>query len=201
MHVEDGYRPNVENWVCSCPAFVVSRFLICKHLIQLCHRVPMTFFREVQRNRTAPFWKHPDLIPLTREVPDQPDHSAAVAVAMEDLRPICNEEVPDDEDEEFEEEDTAWAANAAAFTENLQRRITQLKEFTAALEYQAQFKEHRMLETLERQGAGLSRLADEVSAKEKNANLPRGPRANTWGKGNTMFFHPRPPRRDENIAE
>lgn len=39
-------------------AFVTSRFLVCKHLIQRIHwqRVPPIFFVEVRRYREAPFW-------------------------------------------------------------------------------------------------------------------------------------------------
>ncbi|KAJ7156580.1 hypothetical protein C8R43DRAFT_1087311 [Mycena crocata] len=50
------YRPDPYRWVCTCPHFFKSCFLICKHLV---HAV-----RPVQRNRTTPFWSHPALIPL-----------------------------------------------------------------------------------------------------------------------------------------
>jgi hypothetical protein len=33
--VNDKYRPDPKRWVCICPAFVRSRCLICKHLIQV----------------------------------------------------------------------------------------------------------------------------------------------------------------------
>jgi hypothetical protein len=38
------YRPNPSKWVCTCPCFSKSRFLLCKHLIQSVHPVPPTFF-------------------------------------------------------------------------------------------------------------------------------------------------------------
>src|ERR1700678_1486460 len=40
MPINNAYRPKVEKWNCTCPAFAVSRFLICKHLIQHVHHVP-----------------------------------------------------------------------------------------------------------------------------------------------------------------
>ena len=67
--VTDIYRPDVVKWVCTCPAYRISRFLICKHLVQLVKHVPTQFFRQVQRNRTTPFWQHPTLIPLDAASP------------------------------------------------------------------------------------------------------------------------------------
>lgn len=64
------YNPDPIKWVCACPAFRTSRFLICKHLILTCHPVPVRFFFEVSRNRTTPFWSHPFLRPLDQPPPD-----------------------------------------------------------------------------------------------------------------------------------
>ncbi|KAF8984585.1 hypothetical protein BDQ17DRAFT_1260724, partial [Cyathus striatus] len=36
--------------VCTCPSFVTSRFIICKHLVQAVHHVPAVFFLEVKHN-------------------------------------------------------------------------------------------------------------------------------------------------------
>lgn len=64
------YNPKPLLWVCSCPAFSQSRFLICKHLVQLHHPVPPRFFKEVSRNRSTPFWKHAGLQTLDQAAPD-----------------------------------------------------------------------------------------------------------------------------------
>lgn len=39
-YITDAYRPNVRTCVCTCPAFSVNRFLLCKHLVQ---KVATTF--------------------------------------------------------------------------------------------------------------------------------------------------------------
>ena len=52
------------DWTCTCPAFAVSRFLVCKHLIQRVHRVPPIFFLEADRFREKPFWRHKSLRPM-----------------------------------------------------------------------------------------------------------------------------------------
>src|SRR5882724_11732852 len=41
------YRPDLKAWVCTCPYFVKSQFLVCKHLIQSIPTMPPTFFLEV----------------------------------------------------------------------------------------------------------------------------------------------------------
>lgn len=58
------YRPRPYSWVCACPAFVTSRFLICKHLVQSVHPVTPAFFRQVSRERDFPLWRHHDLRPI-----------------------------------------------------------------------------------------------------------------------------------------
>jgi hypothetical protein len=58
------YNPRPYLWVCSCPAFIKSRFLICKHLVQKVHPVKPAFFYQVSRERVCPIWRHPDLRPI-----------------------------------------------------------------------------------------------------------------------------------------
>ena len=65
MPLNERYRPDVKRFVCTCPQFVVSRFLVCKHLVQRFHPVNPRFFLEVTRNRSLPFWSHPSLKPLS----------------------------------------------------------------------------------------------------------------------------------------
>ena len=81
LPINDAYRPNTEQWTCTCPAFVVSRFLICKHLVQHVQRVPPIFFLEVKRQRTTPFWRHKTLKPLV----DQEDDHDEAKVADADI--------------------------------------------------------------------------------------------------------------------
>jgi hypothetical protein len=41
------YFTDVDNWIYRCPAFFISRFLICKHLIQKKGDVNIQFFDEI----------------------------------------------------------------------------------------------------------------------------------------------------------
>ena len=67
LPVSDRYRPDVQRWVCTCPYFATSRFLLCKHLVQSVHPVSPVFFLEVKHSRTVPFWQHAELVPLESE--------------------------------------------------------------------------------------------------------------------------------------
>ncbi|EGN98063.1 hypothetical protein SERLA73DRAFT_123461 [Serpula lacrymans var. lacrymans S7.3] len=50
MPLNNKYRLNTLTWVCTCPHFSTSRFLLCKHLVQDVHPVPPLFFLEVKRD-------------------------------------------------------------------------------------------------------------------------------------------------------
>jgi hypothetical protein len=63
--------------ICTCPSLPISRFLLCKHVVQGVTPVPPVFFLEVKRQRTAPFWVHPSLHPLT-------DDESACEVSSDD---------------------------------------------------------------------------------------------------------------------
>ncbi|KAJ3965250.1 hypothetical protein EV361DRAFT_855650 [Lentinula raphanica] len=63
-----GYHTNVETMTCSCPSYLISRWLLCKHLVREVNaktsNLPLnnlSFFRDLRRNHTAPFYKIPGL--------------------------------------------------------------------------------------------------------------------------------------------
>ena len=56
------YHTNPVDWVCGCNAFLLSRFLTCKHIVH-CYEFPdPEFFRTVKRRTARPFWKGEGLI-------------------------------------------------------------------------------------------------------------------------------------------
>ncbi|KAH8976424.1 hypothetical protein EDB86DRAFT_2840982 [Lactarius hatsudake] len=77
MPLNEKYKPDVNQFVCTCLQFVVSRFLLCKHLVQQFQPVNPKFFLEVTRNRCPPFWSHPSLKPLPSEEGSEPGHPVA----------------------------------------------------------------------------------------------------------------------------
>ena len=80
MPINDASQAKVEEWVCTCPAFAVSRFLVRKHLVQRIHKVPPIFLG-FERFREPPFWRHKTLRPLE----EYRDDSTAVGRLIRNL--------------------------------------------------------------------------------------------------------------------
>jgi hypothetical protein len=51
------YYTDPAKWTCSCPYFLNSRFLICKHILACYEPIvdQVSFFRRITRSRTSPF--------------------------------------------------------------------------------------------------------------------------------------------------
>ena len=53
---EDRYHVNINNWVCSCPAYLKSRYLLCKHLVAKKNgRLFVPTYAETIRRHDYPF--------------------------------------------------------------------------------------------------------------------------------------------------
>ena len=56
MPLNKKYHPDAQHFVCTCPQFVISRFLLCKHIVKQFHPVDPRFFLKVTWNHCLPFW-------------------------------------------------------------------------------------------------------------------------------------------------
>ena len=190
--LNDAYRPNVEKWICTCPSFVVSRFLACKHLVQGICRVPPTFFLEANRYREPPFWRHPSLRPLEEtavEIADTRDR-----VGGNDVDDDNGGEGDDEEENDDDDLDEIWQHDGRTFEEEMEAEIEVILDFAKGLRHQLQFRDRRMLNTLQREGGSFLRLARACLEKEGRMNSTRGPTVSTWEKSTSsaMFFRTRP---------
>ena len=213
------YAPDARRMVCTCLAFVRSRFLICKHVVQLHHPVPAHFFAEVRRERTLPIWRHTDLAPIDStggsNIPIDPDlltediQSMSINLRVQDTseqRMADFDPFEDVEDEgeleedgggNFEEEETGrtglWTEG-----ETVGERLLQVADvterFSRAVRYQAAFHDARFLATLERESRAYIRFAKACLEHERVANSTRTANPKTWGSDSayTMFFRTRP---------
>lgn len=73
----DGWVTDLDRWVCSCPSYLLSRFLCCKHLVRMVNarlsfnpRYSLRFCTKLRRYHTPPFYRietiHPQLPDYTR---------------------------------------------------------------------------------------------------------------------------------------
>ena len=164
--VNNKYRPNPVQWVCTLLSFMCSHFLICKHLVQAIQPMPPIFFLQVTRNCTVPFWKHSTCIPLnsipnnttTTQIPSEYKHHEAEDSEKSD------KEGSNDKDDEGEDDVVDTMArndvnNGGTFWEHFNGNITTIQEFCKWLEYQIQFGDQWMLEPLECEGASFLGMA------------------------------------------
>jgi hypothetical protein len=196
-------KTDVKKMLCTCPSLPISRFLLCKHTVQGVEPVPPVFFLEVKRQRTAPFWVHPSLRPLSdtsdasNAVPEQSGDNAHGAAGTGPL----DAALESDGDNDNDLVDTQPAnENQLTFLEAMDENIDVIEEFVKGLKYQRQFRDQRMLESLEREGASFMRMARACLEKERRLRSTRGATPSTWDKsfGSAMFYRARLTRSDEN---
>ena len=89
MPMNKRYRLDIKCFVCTCPQFIVSQLLLCKHLVQQFSLVDPHFFLEVTQNHTLPIWSHPLLKPLAM-VTDVSEPDCPKAVDGNEDNPVYN---------------------------------------------------------------------------------------------------------------
>jgi hypothetical protein len=103
---------------------------------------------------------------------------------------------------ELEEDDTSEERlGGMTFEEAINDDIEVINEFLAGLRYQVQFRDQRMLNALEREGAGFLRFARACLLKEKRLRSKRGgEQPSTWEKSTitAMYYRARPAPADMN---
>lgn len=101
------YHTDPRRFVCACPAFLLSRFLVCKHIVRCLETIPRhqrpLLKRNVQRHRCAPFWRSPlfkirdeflDIFPMSEGLPLN-----RVSESILPITPASGENIVDSESE------------------------------------------------------------------------------------------------------
>ena len=85
------------------------------------------------------------------------------------------------------------------FNEHLDDNISLIRNFLDGLEYQRQFGDHCMLETLERNGAGFFHLARNCLDREHRQNSSRASSPTMWEQAtaNAMYYRTCPRSADQ----
>ena len=182
MPMNEKYRLDINRFVCTCPQFVVSRFLLCKHLVQQFCPVDPRFFLEVTRNCTLPFWSHPFLKPLATaaNVTEPKLTDCPKETDGNDVDPVYNRlnlaayAIDDDDDGLIDTEGGGDNTEKNAVKEKMEDYIRIIRDFCDGLEYQLKFQDLRFLTTLEKDGAGFIRLAQNCLSRERQQNSCNG---------------------------
>ena len=112
------------------------------------------------------------------------------------------EDLGDDDDDDGVLEDglvDTGLNSMRTFNERLDDNISLIRNFLDGLEYQQQFGDHCMLETLERNGAGFFHLARNCLDRERRQNSSRASSPTMWEQAtaNAMYYRTRPRSADQ----
>jgi hypothetical protein len=182
------YSPDPYQWVFACPAYLRSLFLICKHLIQLCHTVSPWFFMEVDRARGPPYWSHLSLIPLSDE--------AGNAMAPPD--PFAAWEPGDTVDFDSEHDnfdDGPPASIVTNFATNMESMAVDLESLASDIWHQIPFGEAQVYAQFQKQCQRAWNFHSEVREHEQRNNALEAVRIGTWKQRQLMFVYTKPTNR------
>ena len=187
------YYTNPATWTCGCSEFLLSRFLLCKHIICCFEKIedPNEFFNTVRRRRSSPFWVQRQLI--LRQEFRTVYHSQN---SLEDLASKSSSDFGSDgnsdlesggESDEFEDQlvemddEPAASYDAHAFASKIHRLADLFVE-------QHAIGNTKFAEKLIRQNASNLNLLDEIDQRNRRHSQPP-----TWVQYKnpiTMYYQP-----------
>jgi len=152
---------------------------------------------KAQPRGTAPFWRHKILKPLVEA--DAEMTGTVVEFVIEEQERDDEGEGEDDDEEEDEGCVETHQEDGRTFEEAMEGDIELVLDFAKGLRHQIQFRDQRMLNAFQREGASFLRLAKACIGKEKRVNSTRAATVSTWEKSTSsaMFYCTRPTLADE----
>lgn len=164
---------NPSEWTCACNTFLLSRFLLCKHIVSCYEEAadPARFFFEVRRQRYRPFWVDPQLT-LRPQFRAATNETSAVieAESGSDTEP-SDEEYGDTEEgniSECEDEDPR---------EHSRRIQSSLDELKDLVQEQGDKLNSKWLQKFDESNASNMTLLEEHNQLKWNRSMPR-----TWAR-------------------
>ncbi len=175
------YHTDPALWTCACDAFLLSRFLICKHLVHCFEPIEdrVSFFSGIRRRRTSPFWVQNQLIirPEYRksETTTDLDHTNSDSESVLDPEVLEEDKLVTMEDEAAEEVDVE------PFLSSMQSAIDLCREQMA--KGNVKFVEAFMAANGMNQ---IQTLVEEIQRRKNQRTMPK-----TWSRNKhpaTMYY-------------
>ena len=190
------YNPLPYKWVCTCPAFFHSRWLVCKHLVQSVDKVPENFFVEVNHERRCPIWCHPSLRPVNGPGPGDlpttvlPSAPLASAICI-DLTRVQEGEVggamDGETDDRTEEDNDADDSFADMQEEEIQRRVQDMCLWASTMFQMAEqlndnspYADQQVYDQIVLIIGPIIQLSNKICEKENATNSSAGTSLMTW---------------------
>lgn len=158
-------------WTCACNAFLLSRFLLCKHIVSCYEKPadPTKFFFEVRRQRCCPFWVGPNLVlrpqfqTAVKEISTVFDTESGSDTEYSDDKLGNTQE---EKDSECEDEDPR---------EHSRRILSSLDELKDLVQEQGDKLNSKWLQKFDESNASDMTLLEENNRLKRSRSMPR-----TW---------------------
>lgn len=190
------YHTNPSSWTCSCTQYLLSRFLLCKHILHAYKSIktPFIFFSEVRRARSPPFWRHQQLVlrdefqlasSIAGDARD-PNRSPGSSVSISDQHNDSDPECPDSwsEGSELDETGESGILNAPASPDRVEMDanlmaagLNRLQAIADIYKEQMDAGNVRFCERVYNQTLGFGSLLSDIHAIRTARNMPT-----TWGR-------------------
>lgn len=166
--------------------------------------MPPAFFLTVSRNRTTPFWQHPNLRPLEEAAPVWTlDYTlpalplpgpAAVPRPSDDPDPYDGGFEDDDNESTVDFDEELPSALESRYRQSMLAWAQKLEQMSKIITYNMKFGDARFLKEMERRMTGAGTFIDNCVEYERSVNSLRRAAPGTWSQPTgTMFMHARPP--------
>ncbi len=102
----------------------------------------------------------------------------------------------DDDDALIDTRENGDESEKKTYKEDMETHIRLIRDFCDGLEFQIKFQDPQFLRTLEKEGAGFLRLAQNCLSCERRLNSSRAASPSTWERStaNALFYRSRPCR-------
>ncbi len=100
----------------------------------------------------------------------------------------------DDDDTLIDTRENGDESEKKTYKEDMETHIRLIRDFCDGLKFQIKFQDPRFLRTLEKEGAGFLRLAQNCLSHERRLNSSRAASLSTWERStaNALFYRSRP---------
>ena len=169
------YHTDPVRWVCGCRAFLMSRFLLCKHIVYCFESPNPEMFRTIQRRTTPPFWQDERLV-LRPEFAPPPGTDIRDQIEAQVYLQGQGEE-SESEDEPSSEDDDDQKPLATRFSEFKEM----IQEALALADDQFEKGSEKFVEKFMLSGEPYRVLLEEVKSRQRKRNGLK-----TWGR----YRHP-----------
>ncbi|PKC65982.1 hypothetical protein RhiirA1_513231 [Rhizophagus irregularis] len=171
------YFTDSTKWICACPAYIQSRFFLCKHLVNSVQKVDAIFFKKVQRNGNYPL-----ISSYEGELVNVFGMEAPQNYKVSNILLIQNSITENEDDyiiESDNEEQQTYETDFAYLCEVLDKAKELLKE-----SYNKP-KRHLWLKNVRKNFRLLEKMNNDIKALENRRTMPK-----TWKNfnNNTMYW-------------